>query len=67
MTEDEQFKEVCHDLVHLMVMMGLLGSVIHQYPEEVQENFRERLSMVSEWANSQSDELQSFGESWDED
>jgi len=64
--QPDEFQEMCHVFVELMVSIGLLGSIIHQYPEEVQENFRERIQRYTAWADRQQGEVTRFGETWDD-
>jgi hypothetical protein len=63
---EEAYSEMCMAFMELMVSMGLLGSIMDRYPEDVQENFDERVTRYTEWARRQTAEIQEFGESWDE-
>jgi hypothetical protein len=66
MDSGERYQEMCHAFIELIVSVGLLGSIIHQYPEEVQENYEERIVRYTTWATRQIEEVQQFGESWDD-
>lgn len=68
MTADsEQMQETTWSLFTLCLNLGLVASVIDQYPEHVQEGFTERLTLVKEWAEAQIEEVQGFGEAYDEE
>jgi hypothetical protein len=66
MPEDEAMQEALWALFNFCINLGLIASVIDQYPEHVQEGFRERLTLVREWAEQQTEEAQAFGEAYDE-
>jgi hypothetical protein len=58
---------MCAVFMELMVSMGLVGSVMGNYPEEVQANWTERMEKYTEWANNQVEEVQQFGQAYDEE
>ena len=60
------YSSMCNAFMELMVSMGLMGSIMDRYPEDVRENWDERMVRYTEWARRQTEEIQSFGESWDE-
>jgi hypothetical protein len=62
---EEQFNAMCVSLLNLMVSVGLMNSVMGQYPEEVQEAWGERMSEYEQWADRQTMEIQLYAEHWD--
>lgn len=44
---------------------GIMDSVSANFPENVQANWEERLEAIRDWALIQTEEIQSFAESWD--
>ena len=67
MTEEDrpQLESTTWTLFNLCINLGLIASVIDQYPEHVQEGFIERLIMIDRWAERQTEEVQAFGEAYD--
>jgi len=63
----EQLQQTTIAVFNLVVNLGLIASVMGQYPEHVQEGFIERLRIVDQWANQMIEEVQSFGEAYDEE
>lgn len=59
-------QETTWTLFTLCLNLGLVASVMDQFPEHVQEGFVERLGIIKEWAEEQIEEVQSFGEAYDE-
>jgi len=64
---NEALHECTWATFQLSLNLGLIASVIDQYPEHVQTGFVERLLLVRDWANQQTEEAQSFGEAYDDD
>jgi hypothetical protein len=64
--ETTQLQSTTWTLFNLCLNLGLISSVIGQYPEHVQEGFTERLIMIDRWAEEQIEEAQSFGEAYDD-
>jgi hypothetical protein len=67
-TEDinDQLQSTTHTIFNLAVNLGLIASVIGQYPEHVQEGFVERLQICDRWAQQMIEEVQAFGEAYDD-
>jgi hypothetical protein len=63
----EQLQATTWALFTLCINLGLIESVIDQYPEHVQHNFTERLTITQEWAERMIEEAQAFGEAYDEE
>lgn len=64
---ETQLQATTWALFNLCLNLGLIASVIDQYPEHVQEGFTERLEMTQKWAEEQIEEAQGFGEAYDEE
>jgi len=64
-SESEQMQETTWALFQLCLNLGLVASVIDQYPEHVQEGFTEKLSLIKHYAEGQIEEVQAFGEAYD--
>jgi hypothetical protein len=62
-----QLQRTIWTLFNLCINLGLIESVIEQYPQHVQEGFIERLEMIEKWGEEQTEEVQSFGEAYDEE
>lgn len=60
-----ELRELSGDLVELAVNIGLMGSVMPQMPDEVQENFVERVTEIREWVREQTRQIQEFGSAYD--
>jgi hypothetical protein len=65
MTESGDLRELGADLMELAINVGLIGSVIEQFPEHVQENFKERVKEIREWTGEQTRQIQEFGSAYD--
>lgn len=63
--EQGEFRQLTADLAELAVNAGLVNSVIGHYPEEVQNNWDEKLAEIRRWANNEILEIQSFAEAFD--
>jgi len=63
--EWEEMQEVTWAIFNLCMNLGLVASVIDQYPEHVQENFREKCLQIKEWCEQMMEEVQMFGEAYD--
>jgi hypothetical protein len=59
-------QQVTWELFTLCINIGIIASVMPQYPAHVQENWREKLSMLTAYAGQQIEEIQAFGEAYDE-
>jgi hypothetical protein len=66
MTADsEELQETTWALFQLCLNVGLVASVIDQYPRHVQEGFTEKLLIIRADAERQIEEVQAFGEAYD--
>lgn len=65
--EEVPFREVAADLAELAVTIGLIESVIHQYPEEVQEGWQREKELMRGQAASRSEEIRMFAEAYDKE
>jgi len=63
----EALQEANWALFNLCINLGLIESVIDQYPPHVQEGFAEKLAMTRDWAEKMMEEAQAFGEAYDDD
>ena len=52
--------------VDLLVTVGLIGSIMNRYPEEVQENFADKIEGLVEHLVKEQGEFTEFGEALDE-
>jgi len=52
--------------IDLLVTVGLIGSVMNRYPEEVQENFVEKIEAISDRLVQEMMEFTAFGEALDD-
>jgi len=64
---DETFDEFCKEMIGVCINAGLFKSVMPQFPEEVQDRFQERLTLMKAQATQWIVELQLFGEAFDEE
>jgi hypothetical protein len=64
---NDQLQATSWAVFNLLINLGLISSVIGQYPEHVQEGFKERLENTERWAQEQTEEAQSFGEAYDDE
>jgi hypothetical protein len=64
--EGEDMQETTWALFTLSLNLGLVASVIDQFPENVREGFMEKLGIIKEWAEAQIEEVQMFGEAYDD-
>jgi len=62
----ERLQETTWAVFQLLLNLGLVASVIEQYPDHVQENFDELLGNIKEWSEQRIEEVQMFGEAFDE-
>lgn len=51
--------------IELLVTVNMMASVMPRYPEEVQDNFAEKVAMLCADIRKATGEFQDFGESWD--
>jgi hypothetical protein len=65
--ENEQLQRTTWALFNLCINLGLISSVIDQYPPHVQDNFQERLKLIEAQAQVLIEETQSFGEAFDDE
>ncbi len=63
--QQELFKDVCSTAMELCVNMGLFCTVSPHWPEEVRQNWEERMKTVNVWLHGQIEEVQSFAEAFD--
>jgi hypothetical protein len=63
----EALQEATWTLFNLCINLGIIDSVIGQYPEQVQEGFIEKLKIIERWAGEQIEEVQAFGEAFDDE
>ena len=63
--EGEDLQQTLWAVFNLLMNLGLVHSVLGEYPEDVQEGFYERLSLIRRWAEQQIEEIQMFGEAYD--
>ena len=63
---EDSMQEATWALFNLCINLGLIASVVDQYPEHVQEGFRIRLEETKDWAERQIEEVQMFGEAFDD-
>jgi hypothetical protein len=61
-----ELRELSADLVDLAVNVGIMGSVMDRYPQEVQDNWDERIAEIRSWVQDQTGQIQQFGEAYDE-
>jgi predicted secreted protein len=59
------FRDLVYNCAELTVHVGMVGSIAHRWPDQVQENWREKLQGMIEWANQQIEEVQQFAEAFD--
>lgn len=64
-SENNEFRELAADFADTLVCVGLVDSVSSNWPTEVQERWRERLVLMREWAQQQTQEAQEFASSYD--
>lgn len=69
MTEEinNQLQVTTWAIFNLCINIGLIASVMDQYPEQVQEGFLERLQMLQTEAERHTEEAQAFGEAYDDE
>ena len=60
------FREVSATLAELMVHIGLMSSIAEKWPEEVQENWDQKVRQIQRRAEKEIREIQSFAEYYDE-
>jgi len=65
--EWEEMQEATWAMFNLLMNMGLVASVIDQYPPHVQENFKEKMGQIKAEAERLIEEIQMFGEAYDEE
>jgi hypothetical protein len=65
--EWEEMQGATWAIFNLCMNLGLVASVIDQYPDHVQEGFKEKINQIKEWAERQMEEVQMFGEAFDEE
>jgi len=53
-------------LAELMVHIGLMSSIAEKWPEEVQENWDQKVRQIQRRAEKEIREIQSFAEYYDE-
>jgi len=63
--EWEEIQETTWAIFNLLMNMGLVASVIDQYPSHVQDNFKEKLAGIRDFAEREMEEIQTFGEAYD--
>jgi hypothetical protein len=63
---DELFNELCVATMELTVNVGIISSIADRWPEEVQDNWCDKLEEAITWARRQMGEVQEFATSWDE-
>jgi hypothetical protein len=63
----ERIAELGHISIDLLVTINLIGSVIERYPEEIQDNFTQKVESLSKNLYRETEEFQSFAESWDDE
>jgi hypothetical protein len=70
-TAAEETNKIWRDFVitaaELCVHLGLMNSVMEQYPPHVRENFNERMTDLRERMEDEILAVQSFGEAFDEE
>jgi hypothetical protein len=63
----EQFKLLASTLAELTVHVGLMSSVANNWPENVQDNWTDKVDGMIERAEQDIREVQQFAEAFDED
>lgn len=63
--QQELFRDVCNTAMELCVNMGLFSAVSQHWPEDVRQNWEERMKATNEWLHTQIEEVQSFAEAFD--
>ena len=61
------YKRLAMELIELLISVGLMSSVMPQMPEDVQQNWDEKIEGMILWARQQTGEVQQFGEAYDEE
>jgi len=68
--EEEQGSEARKALneacINLLVTIGLVASVMDRFPEDVQENFTEKINEFRETVHMVTNEFVDFGEAYDD-
>jgi hypothetical protein len=64
---DELWRRLVYISAELSVHLGLINSVMGNYPQYVQQGFIERLELLIAEIEKQIDEIQRFGEAYDDD
>ena len=65
--DNELWEETALALFMLCIHLGIIASVITTYPEHVQEGFQEKLQQIRDFAQKESEEIQLFGEAYDDE
>jgi hypothetical protein len=63
----QAFNELTSALMEVGITVGLLGTVIHSYPEHVQENFLAKIHDTVDELRRTREEFEGFGEFFDEE
>lgn len=61
----DQFKSTCTTGMDLFINLGLITSISSQWPEEVQDNWTQRLEHIEEYLVDQTREAQEFASALD--
>ena len=63
---EDTLRELAHSSIECLVTVNLIGSVIQRYPEEVQENFKEKVMQLTANIERETQEFQAFAEAFDD-
>lgn len=66
MERHERVSELGHIAIDTLVTINLIASVMDRYPDQVQENFTEKVTSLSKTLMREMEEFQGFAEGWDE-
>jgi hypothetical protein len=64
-TLNESFRELTHEVMELLISIGIISSVAGRWPEEVQDSWENRISDLRDYARNQTTEAQLFASSYD--
>jgi hypothetical protein len=61
----ELFKDLVHNQAELAVNVGIIGSIAHRWPAEVQGNWQDKIQSIIERTNQDIEEVLQFAQAFD--
>ena len=65
MPDEDEFRELCGDVMEMVVTVGMVDSVSERWPDDVQESWAERVQMIRKSLQQHTEEVHQFATSYD--